>query len=544
MPFDKAYMKKLLFELVAIPSVSKHADAENACADLLCRRLREIAAATGADLRAEEIPVGDRLGRRAVLALLRSPGKTARTVLLTGHFDVVDPAPFGALADKAFDPECCTAALLRERIPEQAREDLASGNWLAGRGIMDMKAGLALFAAAIKAWAEEGGAPLNIAFLAVPDEEADSDGMRGALPALEDMLEREGLECIAALTGEPCFWNESRRPSVRGFYTGSTGKIMPLFLAFGRSAHIADYFSGVSAALMIAEAAARAEAAPELFEKGEGWKLAPAACLSMKVHRESYSVTLPDTASAYFNVLTVRTPAEILSACLGIAKRSAEAVRERLEAAARASGAEEGACAIPEIRVLTAGQVIAAAREKIGPAALEQKLGALSRELADRDARERSTAMLIACAREAAIEGPAYAVGFVPPYYPARLNRRRTENERRLRAVMEETVPEAGELAGDGRVELTELFTGISDLSFLGFDGSRADLEALSDNMAGWGDVYGLPVDALLKLDVPVANMGPSGRGAHRGTERLEMRYSLEAAPELLFRTVRRLAER
>jgi arginine utilization protein RocB len=544
MPFDKAYMKKLLFELVAIPSVSKHAAEENACADLLCRRLSEIAEKTGADLRVGEPAVGDALGRRAVLALLRSPKKTARTVLLTGHFDVVDPAPFGTLADRAFDPEPCTAALLKEKIPEQAREDLASGGWLAGRGIMDMKAGLALFVTAIKAWAEEGGAPLNIVFLAVPDEEADSDGMRGALPAFADMLEKEGLECIAALTGEPCFWNESRKPSVRGFYTGSTGKIMPLFLALGRSAHIADYFSGVSAALMIAEAAARAEAAPELFERGEGWKLEPAACLSLKVHRESYSVTLPDTASAYFNVLTVRTPAEILEVCLGIAKRSAEAVRGKLEAAARASGAEEGACRIPDIKVLTAARVIAAAKAKIGAAALEEKLGALARKLAGKDARERSIATLIACAREAAIKGPAYVVGFVPPYYPARLNRQRTENERRLRAVMEETVPEAGALAGDGRVELTEMFTGISDLSFLGFDGSRADLEALSDNMAGWGDVYDLPIDALLKLDVPVANMGPSGRDAHKGTERLEMKYSFDAAPELLMRTVKRLAER
>ena len=94
-----------------------------------------------------------------------------------------------------------------------------------------------------------------------------------------------------------------------------------------------------------------------------------------------------------------------------------------------------------------------------------------------------------------------------------------------------------------GHVKLVECFSGIMDLSFMGFQGEAEELEALAENMPGWGTVFSLPMDDLLSLDVPIASMGTSGKDAHKDTERLELEYSFRLAPQMLERLIARLGE-
>ena len=131
-------------------------------------------------------------------------------------------------------------------------------------------------------------------------------------------------------------------------------------------------------------------------------------------------------------------------------------------------------------------------------------------------------------------------VGFLPPYYPQRLNLRSSEKERRLRGIMEEVCSELS--ATVGNVKLVECFSGIMDLSFMGFQGEADELRALADNMPGWGHVFSLPMDELLSLDVPIAGLGTSGKDAHKDKERLELDYSFETAPRMLEKVIRMLA--
>ena len=65
----------------------------------------------------------------------------------------------------------------------------------------------------------------------------------------------------------------------------------------------------------------------------------------------------------------------------------------------------------------------------------------------------------------------------------------------------------------------------------------------LAENTPGWGKVYNLPLEVLLKLDVPVVNLGPSGRDAHKYTERLDLRYYLGPYPILFRSLIRRLSK-
>ena len=59
--------------------------------------------------------------------------------------------------------------------------------------------------------------------------------------------------------------------------------------------------------------------------------------------------------------------------------------------------------------------------------------------------------------------------------------------------------------------------------------------------MTGRKQVYSIPVEALLKLDVPIMNLGVKGYDAHKMTERLEKDYSLRILPELIHYLIARL---
>ena len=124
--------------------------------------------------------------QRGNLAVLKR-GRSAQTIVLTGHFDTVPYDDYGALADLALDPETLTRSIInRLRQSDEnshALRDFESGDFLAGRGLLDMKAGLAAGLAAMEAYSGDA----SILFLAVCDEEETSAGARAAAPMLKNM---------------------------------------------------------------------------------------------------------------------------------------------------------------------------------------------------------------------------------------------------------------------------------------------------------------------------------------------------------------------
>ncbi|PKC50075.1 hypothetical protein RhiirA1_487479, partial [Rhizophagus irregularis] len=119
-------------------------------------------------------------GRNFVTALYKH-SSAKDTIVLISHFDTVQTEEYGDLEELAFHPELLTKELMKRKdnLKEDARIDLESGEYLFGRGTMDMKMGLALHMSLIETAISEDW-PINLLIGTVPDEEVNSAGMREA----------------------------------------------------------------------------------------------------------------------------------------------------------------------------------------------------------------------------------------------------------------------------------------------------------------------------------------------------------------------------
>ncbi|MFA0887958.1 MAG: M20/M25/M40 family metallo-hydrolase [Synergistales bacterium] len=534
---------RLLLDLVRVPSVSL-TPGEVEIADRIEESLRALPyfRRNPQDLGFIPIP-GDKIGRKSVMALVRAEPATRRTVLVIGHADVVGPEPYGELADLAFDPVALTARMKGEELSPEVRADLESGDFIFGRGTGDMKAGVALGMGLVaERSADVSSMGANLLFLALVDEEISSAGMRAAVPVLAGL--QEELDFVACLNTEPSDPGFSQGRN-HCFSLGSAGKHNLFFLFAGRASHSTAYFEGFNAVLPAAHLAVLLEGNDSLTDRSPRDTFSPMGCLKLKDLRNTYSGTLPETAAAYVNLNPVhRMPGEILKV---LGRFSAEAldrsIRQVRDAYLRYGenigqwpprGEWQG-------KVLPFSELRQTASRRVGPA-YEGIMKAFAEGLPPgMEEQDRCIAVAEETLRRSGVEGPLVVYGFLPPYYPQRVTTGRTGAERNLLGAVDWAVREGRERHGVA-IDVNDYFGGVSDLSFLGFQGTREDMEALSGNLPGWGTVFSIPVEALSRLDVPVANIAPAGKDSHRKTERLEIRYSLEVVPRLLGGLFDRLA--
>lgn len=85
-------------------------------------------------------------GRHLLTALVKGKRNSSETVVLLSHFDVVGIEDYGSLENLAFHPRELTKEInkIRGELPKAVQDDIGSGEWLFGRGSMDMKAGLTI----------------------------------------------------------------------------------------------------------------------------------------------------------------------------------------------------------------------------------------------------------------------------------------------------------------------------------------------------------------------------------------------------------------
>ncbi|GIM45610.1 hypothetical protein DNHGIG_11590 [Collibacillus ludicampi] len=524
----KAGLVNLLSKLVKIPSVTG-SKAEIAIAETVEQELRTLPYFQENPGHVQVHPLHD--GRKLVTALVKKDEDTRNTIILLSHFDVVDVQDYGKWQSLAFQPQELTETYSRHKdeMPIDVQRDMERGNWLFGRGIMDMKCGLALHMSMIEQ-ACAGSFAGNLLLLTVPDEEVNSEGMRAAVPILLQLAESYDLEYKACLNSEPMF---SRYPGDENqyIYTGSNGKLLPGFFCCGKETHVGEPFSGLNANYMASLMTNELELNTEFCEVVEGEVTPPPTNLIFKDLKEAYSTQVTHRAVTLFNLFLMEKP---LEAIVDHLRRSAEKVAREIERtytnkAQRFAQLEGYTPKSLRVNVLTFEELVAHVLQTYGEEKIKELFDHVLVNQRGQDEREVSIHMVDTLSQLAKEKWPMIVLFFAPPFYPPVSSR----NHPLIRQVVQEMITYAKEKHGV-TLKKQNYFSGISDSSYTGFGFSSASLHSLSANMPLWEKGYSLPVAELEALNVPVVHLGPVGRDAHKWTERLDIDFAFETLLDMM----------
>jgi arginine utilization protein RocB len=440
----------------------------------------------------------DAAGRSNVFLLKR--GRSNKTVVLTGHFDVVSIEDFGNLKDLAFEAEKLLpeiiARLKTSRENDLALADFESGEFLPGRGLLDMKAGLAAGLAALENY--HGDA--TILFVAVSDEEDRSAGARAVAPRLKAIAEEHDLD-IQLIINLDAISDQHDGRKARVATMGSIGKQLLTAFVVGKQAHAGYPQDGANAAYLAAELISEFELSLELSETTGEETAAPPTCLHAKDIKEGYNVTTPAASWVYWNTMQHRRSAD-------------EVFMISRELATRAM-------ARAELRVKRPVPVMAYAdlAKLVRPDAIAAKAAEIAK-LSVLDFPARSKLLTEFVWAQSGLVGPCVILGFGSIPYPA---------VSLSNAALEKNIASKLEPFGIGTLKY---FAGISDMSFFGE--ASGDLSIVAANTPIWGSSFVMPEAA----GYPCINLGPWGRDYHTWLERLHAPYAFEVLPRALLAVI------
>ncbi|MFA5903610.1 MAG: M20/M25/M40 family metallo-hydrolase [Desulfobacula sp.] len=486
---------------------------------------------------------GDPFGRAVVWALVKGRGR--KTAVLMHHFDVVGIEDFLRFKDHAFEPD----ALMRElkKSPDvlspEARKDLMSGEWIFGRGTADMKAGGAIQMAMIEAYGELENFEGNLLMIAVPDEENMSAGMRGALPLLDALHERHGIDYALMINSEP----HQRRSADRGLFSGgSIGKIMPFFYSRGILAHAGKSSEGFNPLLILSECIRRTEMNLDLADvNAAAGEMSPLPTwLMARDGKTAYDVSMPLSAFGCLSMQPLSSsPSDILAGLKSLATKGAMKAVDRVnsgsglydEKTGRKSKAKKW-----QTRVHLFGEWLKMMTERHGQPFetfyAKTLKGVHDRVESGTVTYGQGTWMLMDELFEyAGCEEPTLIIGIVPPFYPgvSYLDR---EDFKKTISDLHQALNSAAHSHHDRAYDLEAYFTGISDLSYTSV--KPQDLLAfqvtIPHEMPLYGGPYTIPFELIAKHAMPCINIGPWGKDFHKLSERVLKEDLLRCTPHLI----------
>ncbi|WP_053956531.1 M20/M25/M40 family metallo-hydrolase [Inediibacterium massiliense] len=487
----------------------------------------------------------DKLGRKSVVATLKGKkGNSKKTVVLIGHIDTVGISDYGNLKEYATKPYELAKKLKNVTLSEDARKDLESGEWIFGRGIFDMKCGVAIFMVLIEYLSQrldefEG----NLVFAAVGDEEANSGGMLSVVPELVKMKEKEGFEYVAVIDTDYSAERYEDDDS-KYIYIGTVGKLMPSFYIVGKETHVGEPFKGIDPNQLAAAITQKINLNVEYSDIAEGEVSLPPITLRQQDMKEEYSAQIAKTANLYFNYAThMSGPDEVMEKMKGAAKDAFEEVIHYLQKQYD-TFCEKSKFPQRELpwkaRVMSYQELYKKVKEQMGDGLDEHIKELEERLLQDKTVDDRDFSLKVVSEVHSmwSDKDPIVIVYFAPPYYPHIYVEGVEEKDKLLLESVDQAV---NSMDVNYNIVCKKFYPYISDLSYASAPNDDRVIAALKNNMPAFGVKYDLPLEDMQKLNLPVVNIGPFGKDAHKFTERLEKKYSYEIAPKLVYETIMNL---
>jgi len=485
--------------------------------------------------------------RANLFALARGTGR--RTVVMAGHFDTVSIANYGLLSSMATQPDALKLALVDEleakstlnSAEAKALDDLRSGDFLPGRGLLDMKSGLAAGIVALERFAELGDPPGNILFCATPDEENRSRGMISLRDVLPEIARKFDLDIIGGINLDATA-DETDGRDGRTIYLGSVGKFSPFAFVVGCPTHAGYAYHGVSAHLIGAEIMRAMEFNDRLTDEAFGETSPPPVCLEARDLRQGYEVTTPAHVWLSFNWLTHRrSSVEILGEFKAIVEGALHsALQTQRHNATRYFAKQYKQLPLSlQGRVVTFSELRDFIHGRRGDEVLA-RLEAMESSLeGENDQLAISRELVPLAVAEAGLEGPVVVVGFSSLHYPM-VHVDQTSEKGRVFHDRLETAARTIEARYATTICTKHPFAGISDMSFFGHRPEVSNSVMVVENTPA-AFLSDRPPENLLAF--PVANIGPWGRDYHQKWERVHTPYTFGVLPDLVYEAALSLCE-
>ncbi len=526
--------EKLTREMVSINSINSKEKRESAMACFVYDWLKDLPGLSDHSENLLLFPTKrDNCRRESVIGFLDNGYKD--TVILMGHIDTVDIEDYGALKECAFDCD-----QLAKRLPEvfdlseEVLKDLKSGDYLFGRGALDMKSGVAAILLVFSYFCHHPEQIHgNLLLLCECDEEGSSLGVISALDMLEKWKAEKGLVYKACInTDFHTAFDEAENK--RTVHLGTVGKLLPCFAAFGKEAHAGKPFDAFDPNLLQAEIVRRMSYNPFFSDSDQNAKSVVPISLKLSDSKSSYTVQTALSSFSYFNVMIYdSTPKEIMDKCVKTAEEAFEETIRLINSRYESYQDREGKLPWKK-RVYTYCDWMEYLRKN--NSRFEQEYETWCHDLAkthkDMDIRDFAFRMVSKSVEYDPLKEPVLILFFGTMYYsPVKC-----EDERLTQSVHKAIKTVGAQSNYD--IECAYYYPYISDMSFFALNTDEKGIEDLLANSPQAYLFYDYPAEKIRSLQLPVVNIGVYGKDGHAFTERVEKTYSFHEVPNLILETL------
>ncbi|QTN95484.1 M20/M25/M40 family metallo-hydrolase [Bacillus sp. LJBV19] len=484
----------------------------------------------------------DPYGRKNIFAFIEGNGDSLNTVIYHAHLDTVGIEDFGPLKDIAFDSDRLAEYFSNYEFDRDVQRDARSGEWMFGRGSVDMQSGIAVHLANLLHFSERRDQlPGHILFMANPDEESQHSGILTSISELKRLKQEKQLRYLAAINNDfitPLYEGDT----TRYIYTGAAGKLLPCFAIYGREVHVGDTLSGIDPNLIASEITRRIHNNIHMAENIEGELVLPPTCLYQRDNKEAYNVQTAVSSYVYFNYFIYeKTAKEVMDQLTAAAAEACKETEQKL------SDYYDEYCertSLPKkemswnVQVYSLEDYLKRLRSRgIDPAQCIEQAFKTYEHL---ELRMRCFKAVEELQKLDPEQGAKVIIFYAPPYLPHNYLKEESTRDRLLQHVIQEAVDKTAASTGE-TFAFKKFFPYLADGSFLSLHETDAEVSAFTDNFPGWDVIGMIPFKEIRELNIPSINIGVYGKDGHKWTERVYKPYTFHVLPELIQQTTMHL---
>ncbi|MGF7491232.1 M20/M25/M40 family metallo-hydrolase [Bacillus velezensis] len=484
----------------------------------------------------------DPYGRKNIFAFIEGNGDSLNTVIYHAHLDTVGIEDFGPLKDIAFDSDRLAEYFSNYEFDRDVQRDARSGEWMFGRGSVDMQSGIAVHLANLLHFSERRDQlPGHILFMANPDEESQHSGILTSISELKRLKQEKQLRYLAAINNDfitPLYEGDT----TRYIYTGAAGKLLPCFAIYGREVHVGDTLSGIDPNLIASEITRRIHNNIHMAENIEGELVLPPTCLYQRDNKEAYNVQTAVSSYVYFNYFIYeKTAKEVMDQLTAVADEACKETERKLsdyydEYCERTSLPKKEMSWNVQVYSLEDYQKRLRSRG-IDPAQCIEQAFKTYEHL---ELRMRCFKAVEELQKLDPEQGAKVIIFYAPPYLPHNYLKEESTRDRLLQHVIQEAVDKTAASTGE-TFAFKKFFPYLADGSFLSLHETDAEVSAFTDNFPGWDVIGTIPFKEIRELNIPSVNIGVYGKDGHKWTERVYKPYTFHVLPELIQQTTMHL---